>query len=62
MTTIEKDRIPRLRGKDLCDRDGGKIGSVEKICLDSAIASRLPAQFCQPVAHAAGGRGPGEAR
>ena len=35
MATIQKDRILQLRGEDLCDRDGDKIGSVEEIYLDA---------------------------
>ena len=35
MATIQKDRILQLRGENLCDRDGGKIGSVEEIYLDA---------------------------
>jgi uncharacterized protein (TIGR02271 family) len=35
MATLQKDRILQFRGQDLCDRDGGKIGSVEEIYLDA---------------------------
>jgi hypothetical protein len=28
MGTIEKDRVLQTRGKDLCHREGDKIGSV----------------------------------
>jgi hypothetical protein len=35
MATIQKDRILQFRGQNLCDRDGGKIGSIEEIYLDA---------------------------
>jgi uncharacterized protein (TIGR02271 family) len=35
MATIEKDRILSFRGQDLRDNDGGKIGSIEEIYLDT---------------------------
>ena len=35
MATIEKDRILSFRGQDLRDNDGGKIGSIEEIDLDT---------------------------
>ena len=35
MATIQKDRILQLRGEDLYDREGDKIGSVEEIYLDA---------------------------
>jgi uncharacterized protein (TIGR02271 family) len=35
MTTVSKDRMLQLRGEDLLDRDGDKIGSVEEIYLDA---------------------------
>ena len=34
MSTLAKDRILQLRGEDLYDRDGDKIGSVGEIFLD----------------------------
>jgi len=34
MSTIEKDRMLQLRGEDLYDSDGDKIGAVEEIYLD----------------------------
>ena len=35
MATLEKDRILQFRGRELCDRDGDKIGSIEEIYLDA---------------------------
>ena len=35
MATIEKDRILSFRGQDLRDNDGGKIGTIEEIYLDT---------------------------
>jgi uncharacterized protein (TIGR02271 family) len=35
MATIQKDRILQLRGEDLFDREGDKIGAVEEIYLDA---------------------------
>jgi len=35
MATIDKERILQHRGRDLCDRDGDKIGSIEEIYLDA---------------------------
>ena len=35
MTTLDKDRILEHRGKDLCDRGGEKLGSIEEIYLDA---------------------------
>ena len=34
MGTIEKDRILQMRGEDLYDSDGDKIGSIEEIYVD----------------------------
>ncbi len=39
MGTVEKDRILQLRGEDLCDNDGDKIGSIEEIYLDADSGS-----------------------
>jgi sporulation protein YlmC with PRC-barrel domain len=36
MGVIDKDRAMRLRGEDLYDSNGDKIGSVEEIYLDDA--------------------------
>jgi uncharacterized protein (TIGR02271 family) len=35
MGTLEQDRIPQLRGQNLCDSDGDKIGSIEEIYVDA---------------------------
>src|SRR5215213_8963146 len=35
MATIDKDRMLRYRGGELCDREGDKIGSIEEIYLDA---------------------------
>ena len=35
MSTIEKDRLLQLRGEDLYDSDGDKLGSIEEIYLDN---------------------------
>lgn len=35
MATMHKDQILQLRGGDLLDRDGDKIGSIEEIYLDA---------------------------
>ena len=35
MPTIDKDRLFQLRGEDLSDSDGDKIGSIEEIYLDA---------------------------
>ena len=35
MATLEKNRILQFRGRELCDRDGDKIGSIEEIYLDA---------------------------
>jgi uncharacterized protein (TIGR02271 family) len=35
MTTMQKDEILKLRGEDLFDNHGDKIGSIEEIYLDS---------------------------
>jgi sporulation protein YlmC with PRC-barrel domain len=34
MRTIEKDRILQMRGEDVHDSDGDKIGSIEEIYVD----------------------------
>ena len=34
MPTIDKDRLFQLRGEDLSDSNGDKIGSIEEIYLD----------------------------
>jgi uncharacterized protein (TIGR02271 family) len=35
MATLDKDRILQFRGRELRDRDGDKIGSIEEIYLDA---------------------------
>jgi uncharacterized protein (TIGR02271 family) len=40
MGVIDKDRAMRLRGEDLYDSNGDKIGSVEEIYLDAETDSR----------------------
>jgi uncharacterized protein (TIGR02271 family) len=35
MATLQKERILRVRGEDLVDRDGEKIGRIEEIYLDT---------------------------
>src|SRR3954462_4905524 len=35
MSTLQKDRMLQLRGENLYDRDGDKIGTVEEIYLDA---------------------------
>jgi hypothetical protein len=35
MATIQKDRILQFRGKDLCDREGERLGTIEEIYLDA---------------------------
>ena len=35
MATIDKDRILQHRGREVCDRDGDKIGSIDEIYLDA---------------------------
>jgi len=35
MATLQKDRLLQLRGQDLCDRDGQKLGKIEEIYLDA---------------------------
>jgi hypothetical protein len=39
MAAIEKDRILQYRGKDLCDEDGDKLGTIEEIYLDADTGS-----------------------
>src|SRR5687767_3362494 len=34
METIQQERLSQLRGQDLYDSDGGKIGAIEEIYLD----------------------------
>jgi hypothetical protein len=42
MTTIERDEILKLRGEDLYDNHGEKIGSIEEIYLDDETGKDAP--------------------
>jgi stress response protein YsnF len=49
MGVIEKDRILQLRGEDLYDSDGYKIGSIEEIYLDDATDANAGAALDGPA-------------